>query len=242
MPRPDQGEGKLNPFLRLRGLSAIVALSLVFGGCGIEEYILLDKPEKVEMYDTRTVLFKHSAANSDSDVFTGYDVYYRLFDEESKAIAVSGVDDQLEATSPDVLVQRLKAAKYQSIIGIESDGTAIVFGVFNPLTNTSSTDVTFRFTLDSDGLVYVNNQVSNIVVRRSAYDSTPREYRNFSDFTSQNTPQDSQTTADCAYLSSTPSTVWFRGYIVATGIDMTKQFKQYYSVPVLIGGGITKLP
>jgi len=237
MRRADPGEGKPKPFPLLRALSTIASLALGVSGCGIEEYILLDKPEKVEMYDTRTVLFKHSAANSDSDVFTGYDVFYRLFDEESKAVAVAGVDDQLEATSPDVLVQRLKAAKYQSLIGIEADGTAIVFGVFNPLTNTSSTDVTFRFTLDSAGLVYVNNQVSNIVVRRSAYNSTEGEYRDFSDFTTE----DTLLSSDCAYAPSNPSTVWFRGYIVATGIDMTKQFKQYYSVPVLLGGGPIKL-
>jgi hypothetical protein len=228
--RPDdRGEGNQSSPLP-HACMALSILALFLAGCGIEEYILLDKPENVSMYPPTTVEFKHSATNN-SDVFTGYDVLYRLFDEENKAVAVSGVDDQLEATSPDVLVQRLKAAKYQSLVGVESDGTAIVFAVFNP-SNTIPEGVTFRFSFDSQGLVFVNEQESNMVVRRAAYDLKTNDYRNFADYTTEDTQQ----SLDCAYPPSSPLKVYIRAYIVATGIDMSKQFKQYYSVPVLISG------
>ncbi len=178
----------------------------------------------------------HSTENTNA-YFIGYEVFYRIYCGSSSTEApasastdASVIEENFSATVPDVIVQRLLAKNYKTIVGLV-DGSGV-----SPLISISATDIgqSIQASLDlENGTAKIF--VGNVLQASSPYQ--PREIRrNVTDSNSANRLFTDPTTGDDCNTSSGSTYFWIKAYAVAYGI--TDDFQNLYSTPLILANTI----
>jgi hypothetical protein len=250
-----EGEGALAPRRRVildsprrgapaRGGSAArilaaLALALILGGCGIEEYLYFYPPTlNSSVTSINPLSINHNTSNN-STYFLGYDVYYLLIDKANEAFLGScytKIDQYIGsgAKTPSELIPIIKSLGFKPLAGFDSADIALTT---IPLVFIAqggvSLDIDFDININAEGTFSVSGGGASYVacpayVRRSSKDNAGN-VRSFDNLTEDDVADD----GDTAYLTPQPDTVLFRGYIFAHGT--TASWGDVFSYPVLIG-------
>ena len=230
----------------LSRIAAALCLTVILGGCGIEEYTYFYKPIAGEdpILKFSSFSFAHNTSNSSSDFF-GYEIYYMLVDANNTDVVskISTLDSYISGASktPSEIIALMKSYGFKSLIGLDAS-KAIVTN--QPLFYISSSglgkSIDFSLSINSTGesTVSVTGDGASYVtapsyVRRNSLNTSTGSYRDFTNLTKD----DISSGGDTAYESSSPEMVLFRGYIF--GYGMTSSFSDVYSYPVQVGACYT---
>jgi len=214
-----------------------LGLTVVLGGCGIEEYLYFYPPTLTSLVtEIVPIAFSHYKSN-DSVNFYGYELYYLLIDANNEAF-ISDCNSKIDSSgkAASALIPVLKERGFKPLIGLDASGNALgsvpLFRISQE--GVDSGDIDFQIQIDEFGTVKVTGDGAPYVtapafIRRNSK-TTNGKYRTFSNFIEDDVDND----GDTAYVDEPkPAKVIFRAYVFAYGI--TDSFSEIFSLPARIG-------
>jgi hypothetical protein len=233
--------------MRIRAPLIAIALGsivgVIFAGCGIESYLLLQQP--FCQTSGNTFIIQHNSQNNSSSFFSyGYDIYYKLYLGSDYGItppqdAVADIAAIAAAssanTTPDVAVTAMKNSGFVRMYNSTKTSVSSLF-CFIPVSRLSSNGISLTIMINNnplgsptaqfklvDGSTILSQGLSPTGVSRIApYGSG---YRPFSDFTFDPT--------DCDTKSVGNSPPWIVIYTVAFAFQEIAS-EPYYCEPLCI--------
>jgi hypothetical protein len=196
----------------------IPAMLLALASCGIETVSIYEAPGFSE--DGGLLKLTHDSANDSDPSFSGYEIYYRAYQDSSAAdtdrTAIQDYID-LETSTPDSCITKLESLKYKRIRNYQGKD---VRPLFSPST------ATFNLYYTSGDWYVAEFPSGEQSVTRSIGSSFQSQYE----------------TDDEDYSGSegrtSGGTVHFVVFAVAYGLDVTSSFNEIYSFPAGIGSTI----
>ncbi len=145
--------------------------ALLAGACGIDSYSYY-YPPVVSFSGDNSLYLNHVTSNNDAS-FLGYEIYYRVFQEKTKADAIAAAiysAANSSSTAPSVLLNQLTSGTFPSHYGY----------AFNPIREPSATSPipllkigegsSFRVALSAEGdwMLYINTASAGSAVKRAS--------------------------------------------------------------------------
>ncbi len=193
---------------------------LVLASCGIETVSIYEAPGFSE--SGGLLILTHNTANDSFPSFSGYEIYYRAYQDSSTADtdrASIQTFINLETSTPESCITKLESLKYKRIRNYQGKDE-------RPLFNKSIVGPFKLYYNSGDWYVDVF-PLGNQIVKRSIGSSFQSEY----------------ITTDEDYSGSEGKTsgaaVYFVVFAVAYGLDVSSSFNEVFSFPAGIGKTIS---
>lgn len=210
-------------------MAATFLFSLAFSACGIQTIIYYDPPDVEASSNLLTI--EHDSSNDSADYFQGYEVYYRVFDDEDKAQSIgSAIYSASNSTSisPDYLLSQLEAGS-GSYSGYPfhrmTDGTET-----RPLLPVSSgTEYGIYIKEETDWTYYIGSGSSELTLKRGVTDGSG--YRSFAESEAGETWLSGDTDYSGSDVSG-DTDLYLVAFAVAYGFD-PDNVETVYSMPAV---------
>lgn len=233
-----------------RTFPAVLLLTLVFlvAGCGIPTFTYLAPPESSRIDVEKgisQVTFQHNAADNNPDIFRGYEIYYKLYDDPNDQSAFDADRNAITAEPEITGLTRLNANGFHRIV--KSDRTAPTLLMHPDIRDDAFTiELNFDESVSRENSNVGSNASANwrvdsegideeVALLRSALDTSNRP-KSF--FPLDDTAYDYDVDPDLVSLSDpqytiTNSRLAIGLFVLAYGLD--EDFSPAYSIPVTLG-------
>jgi len=210
---------------------SLLAFVLLFVGCGIQVYVYFDKPD-LSLPSSNLLELDPNPLNYDTSdsSFKGYEIFYRIYDDQEVAESDIGLLDQHNGYIGDSYLPGEFVSYATNTLGFarlrkSTDNKSPLISI----TSDSGSPYYIQLNVGTDWILdlgNINNSADDIatVVRSNATDSTRVSFYKKAYYQKNDSDYEGE---------SSPSQVYFVFFAVAYGVDSTS-FEDVYSEPSII--------
>lgn|GEM_PF-309720 len=215
----------------LFGFILLCLVSISAGSCGLPKILYLYPPLSFYASGSSTVILVHDTKNYDAleganQSFKGYEIFYRIYDTESKAISdISLINNKIDIApdSPDIIMRY--AADTLKFLRMKNSSTSSqpLITIGNP-ENSGQFDLTLN--QDSEWTISGETLGISIDVVRTITDSTRLSFSQKSNYLSSD--------SDYSGTTDSPDSLYAVFFAVAYAHDPETIGQIVYSIPVVL--------